>query len=68
WYRAPELLLNSSDYTADIDVWSVCCIFMELMDHKPLFPGKDHLHQLRLRVELIGTPSEAELGFWSTDF
>ncbi|GJX80009.1 mitogen activate protein kinase [Tanacetum coccineum] len=63
WYRAPELLLNSSDYTADIDVWSVCCIFMELMDRKPLFPGRDHLHQLRLRVELIGTPSEAELGY-----
>ncbi|MBA0555322.1 hypothetical protein Golob_025508 [Gossypium lobatum] len=63
WYRAPELLLNSSDYTAAIDVWSVGCIFMELMDRKPLFPGRDHVHQLRLLIELIGTPSEAELGF-----
>ncbi|XP_023547081.1 mitogen-activated protein kinase homolog D5-like isoform X2 [Cucurbita pepo subsp. pepo] len=63
WYRAPELLLNSSDYTAAIDVWSVGCIFMELMDRKPLFPGRDHVHQLRLLLELIGTPSEAELGF-----
>ncbi|EXB88309.1 Mitogen-activated protein kinase-MMK1-like protein [Morus notabilis] len=63
WYRAPELLLNSSDYTAAIDVWSVGCIFMELMDRKPLFPGRDHVHQLRLLMELIGTPSEAELGF-----
>ncbi|GJW50458.1 mitogen-activated protein kinase homolog MMK1 [Tanacetum coccineum] len=63
WYRAPELLLNSSDYTAAIDVWSVGCIFMELMDRKPLFPGRDRVHQLRLLMELIGTPSEAELGF-----
>ncbi|MED6160648.1 Mitogen-activated protein kinase mmk1, partial [Stylosanthes scabra] len=51
WYRAPELLLNSSDYTAAIDVWSVGCIFMELMDRKPLFPGRDHVHQLRLLME-----------------
>ncbi|KAB5515779.1 hypothetical protein DKX38_026427 [Salix brachista] len=63
WYRAPELLLNSSDYTTAIDVWSVGCIFMELMDRKPLFPGRDHAHQLRLLMELIGTPSEAELEF-----
>ena len=47
WYRAPELLLNSADYTAAIDVWSVGCIFMELFIHEPLFPGKDYMHQLR---------------------
>ncbi|KAK1322384.1 hypothetical protein QJS10_CPA03g00750 [Acorus calamus] len=63
WYRAPELLLNSSEYTAAIDVWSVGCIFMELMDRKPLFPGRDHVHQLRLLMELIGTPNEDDLGF-----
>ncbi|CAN8255012.1 unnamed protein product [Cochlearia groenlandica] len=63
WYRAPELLLNSSDYTASIDVWSVGCIFMELMNRKPLFPGKDHVHQMRLLTELLGTPSESDLGF-----
>eukprot|EP00268_Persea_americana_P012724 TRINITY_DN1543_c0_g2_i1.p1 TRINITY_DN1543_c0_g2~~TRINITY_DN1543_c0_g2_i1.p1 ORF type:complete len:396 (+),score=61.32 TRINITY_DN1543_c0_g2_i1:523-1710(+) len=62
WYRAPELLLNSSEYTAAIDVWSVGCIFMELMDRKPLFPGRDQVHQLRLLMELIGTPTEADLG------
>ena len=52
WYRAPELLLNSSEYTAAIDVCSVGCIFMELMDRKPLFPGRDHVHQLRLLMEV----------------
>ncbi|XP_028775824.1 mitogen-activated protein kinase 3 [Neltuma alba] len=62
WYRAPELLLNSSDYTSAIDVWSVGCIFMELMNKKPLFPGKDHVHQMRLLTELLGTPTEADIG------
>jgi mitogen-activated protein kinase 3 len=55
WYRAPELLLNSSDYTAAIDVWSVGCIFLELMNRKPLFPGKDHVHQMRLLTQVIET-------------
>ncbi|XP_044482357.1 mitogen-activated protein kinase 3 [Mangifera indica] len=63
WYRAPELLLNSSDYTAAIDVWSVGCIFMELMNRRPLFPGRDHVHQMRLLTELLGTPTESDLGF-----
>ncbi|GMP31158.1 hypothetical protein CsSME_00005489 [Camellia sinensis var. sinensis] len=44
WYRAPELLLNSSDYTVAIDVWYVGCIFMELMNRKPLLASKDHVH------------------------
>ncbi|GAU14635.1 hypothetical protein TSUD_96990 [Trifolium subterraneum] len=59
---APELLLNSSDYTSAIDVWSVGCIFMELMNKKPLFPGKDHVHQMRLLTELLGTPTDADVG------
>ncbi|RZC76537.1 hypothetical protein C5167_000674 [Papaver somniferum] len=63
WYRAPELLLNASDYTASIDVWSVGCIFMELMIKRPLFAGRDTVHQMRLINELLGTPTEADLGF-----
>ena len=70
WYRAPELLLNSSDYTAAIDVWSVGCIFMELMTRKPLFPGKDHVNQMRLLIEVRKTFKSnfsfkrAHLQFW----
>ncbi|VVB06290.1 unnamed protein product [Arabis nemorensis] len=62
WYRAPELLLNSAAYTAAIDIWAVGCIFMEMVNRKPLFPGNDQVHQLRLIMELIGTPSEDDLG------
>ncbi|KAI5439975.1 Mitogen-activated protein kinase 4, variant 2 [Lathyrus oleraceus] len=63
WYRAPELLLNCSEYTSAIDVWSVGCIFAEIMTRQPLFPGKDYVHQLRLITELIGSPDESSLGF-----
>lgn len=53
WYRAPELLLNCSEYTAAIDIWSVGCILGEIMTRKPLFPGKDYVHQLRLITEVF---------------
>lgn len=56
WYRAPELLLSCEDYTSAIDVWSVGCIFAELLGRKPIFPGKDYLHQLKLILGTIGTP------------
>lgn len=68
WYRAPELLLNSSDYTAAIDVWSVGCIFMELMNRKPLFPGKDHVHQMRLLTEVGWDLSRIADRTWDSSF
>lgn len=52
WYRAPELLLNCSEYTAAIDIWSVGCILGEIATREPLFPGKDYVHQLRLITEV----------------
>ncbi|XP_024366904.1 mitogen-activated protein kinase 4a [Physcomitrium patens] len=67
WYRAPELLLNCSAYTAAIDIWSVGCIFMELLNRSALFPGRDYVHQLRLITELIGTPEDRDLGFLRSD-
>ncbi|XP_031275860.1 mitogen-activated protein kinase homolog MMK2 [Pistacia vera] len=67
WYRAPELLLNCSEYTAAIDIWSVGCILGEIMTREPLFPGKDYVHQLRLITELLGSPDESSLGFLRSD-
>ncbi|KAK9940291.1 hypothetical protein M0R45_016959 [Rubus argutus] len=63
WYRAPELLLNCSEYTAAIDIWSVGCIFMEILMREPLFPGKDYVQQLSLITELLGSPEDSNLGF-----
>ena len=64
WYRAPELLLSCAEYTSAIDVWSVGCIFAELLGRKTLFPGKDYVHQLNLIMRVIGTPQNpSELDF-----
>ncbi|CAN1807335.1 Mitogen-activated protein kinase 16 [Linum perenne] len=58
WYRAPELCGSFfSKYTPAIDIWSIGCIFAELLTGKPLFPGKNVVHQLELMTDLLGTPS-----------
>ncbi|CAI5502143.1 unnamed protein product [Closterium sp. Naga37s-1] len=67
WYRAPELLLNSKAYTAAIDLWSVGCIFMELLNREPLFPGKDYVDQLRLITSIIGSPDDSDISFLESD-
>lgn len=44
-------------YTPAIDIWSIGCIFAEMVTGKPLFPGKNVVHQLELITDLLGTPS-----------
>ncbi|XP_034911006.1 mitogen-activated protein kinase 9 [Populus alba] len=57
WYRAPELCGSFfSKYTPAIDTWSIGCIFAEMLTGKPLFPGKNVVHQLDLMSDLLGTP------------
>lgn len=62
WYRAPELLL-ASRYTPAIDLWSIGCILVELFTRKALFPGHDHVHQLNLILQLVGSPPKDDMGF-----
>ncbi|BGP07839.1 mitogen activated protein kinase [Rhodotorula toruloides] len=57
WYRAPEIMLTFKEYTFAIDVWSVGCILAEMLNGKPLFPGRDYHHQLTLILGVLGTPS-----------
>ncbi|XP_075671044.1 mitogen-activated protein kinase 19-like [Castanea sativa] len=58
WYRAPELCGSFfAKYTPAIDIWSIGCIFAEVLTGKPLFPGKSIIHQLDLITDLLGTPS-----------
>lgn len=67
WYRAPELLLSCEDYSASIDVWSVGCIFAELLGRKALFPGKDYIQQLKLIIQVLGSPADEDLAFIQSD-
>ncbi|KAK6922204.1 Protein kinase domain, partial [Dillenia turbinata] len=62
WYRAPELCGSFfSKYTPAVDIWSIGCIFAELLTGKPLFPGKNVVHQLDLMTDLLGTPSSESI-------
>ena len=63
WYRAPEIMLSWKEYTKAIDMWSVGCIFGELLGRKPLLPGKDYIHQLHLITDVIGTPAEEDIEY-----
>lgn len=44
--RPPELLLGATKYGPAVDMWSVGCIFAELLHGKPIFPGKDEVFPL----------------------
>ncbi|CAA2966083.1 cell division control 2 homolog A-like [Olea europaea subsp. europaea] len=46
WYRAPEILLGSRHYSTPVDVWSVGCIFAEMVNQQPLFPGDSEIDEL----------------------
>ncbi|XP_040996637.1 mitogen-activated protein kinase 9-like isoform X2 [Juglans microcarpa x Juglans regia] len=62
WYRAPELCGSFfSKYTPAIDIWSIGCIFAEMLTGKALFPGKNVVHQLDLMTDLLGTPSQENI-------
>jgi mitogen-activated protein kinase 1/3 len=67
WYRAPEIMLACHEYTKAIDVWSVGCIFAELLARQALFPGDDYLAQLRLICEKLGRPAESDLDFVTSE-
>ncbi|PIA52158.1 hypothetical protein AQUCO_01000202v1 [Aquilegia coerulea] len=58
WYRPPELLLGTTKYGPAVDMWSVGCIFAELLHGKPILPGKNEPEQLNKIFELCGAPDE----------
>ncbi|GMN74653.1 hypothetical protein TIFTF001_052423 [Ficus carica] len=60
--RAPEVLLGSTHYSTGVDMWSVGCIFAEMVRRQALFPGDSEFQQLLHIFRLLGTPSEKQ---WS---
>eukprot|EP00118_Oscarella_pearsei_P013560 m.109599 g.109599 ORF g.109599 m.109599 type:complete len:466 (+) comp37355_c0_seq4:1344-2741(+) len=58
WYRPPDVLLGSTDYSTSLDMWGVGCIFAEMISGMPLFPGlKDTVDQLMKIWQVLGTPT-----------
>ncbi|XP_071829728.1 cyclin-dependent kinase 1-like [Apostichopus japonicus] len=58
WYRPPEVLLGSPRYSCPVDVWSIGCIFAELVTKKPLFHGDSEIDQLFRIFRTMATPTE----------
>ena len=60
WYRAPEILLRSTNYNSPVDIFALGCIMAELYLMKPLFNGTSEIDQLTKITSVLGTPSKAD--------
>ncbi|KAG9028665.1 hypothetical protein FRB95_006257 [Tulasnella sp. JGI-2019a] len=65
WYRAPEVLLRSRDYSVPVDMWALGTIMAELANLKPIFPGQNEVDQVARITEVLGDPTreEGEYGY-----
>lgn len=61
YYRAPELIFGCTEYTTNIDVWSVGCVIAELLLGQPLFPGESGVDQLVEIIKVLGTPTKDQI-------
>ncbi|XP_070984598.1 MAPK/MAK/MRK overlapping kinase-like isoform X1 [Oncorhynchus clarkii lewisi] len=61
WYRAPECLLTDGYYSHKMDMWSVGCVFYEIISLSPLFPGTNELDQVTKIHDVLGTPDSSLL-------
>lgn len=59
WYRPPEVLLGSRQYSTAVDMWSVGCIFAEMSNRTPLFPGDSEIDEIFRIFRTLGTPNES---------
>lgn len=57
WYKPPEVLMGSRNYDTSFDMWSFACVFGEMINGGPLFPGQNDLHQVSKISELLGSPT-----------
>ena len=57
WYRAPEILLRSTNYNSSVDIWAIGLIIVELFNLKPIFPGQTEIDQLFLICGFLGSPA-----------
>ena len=74
WYRAPDILMGSNDYSTPIDIWSIGCIFVEMVNGKALFTGTSEGDQLTKIFQIMGTPDPekwnglSQLPDWKVQF
>lgn len=57
WYRAPEIVLRSSNYNSPVDIFALGCIICELYMLRPLAPGNNEIDQMIKLCSVLGTPT-----------
>jgi len=67
WYRPPEILLGCKVYSIYVDIWSIACIFIELINGKPVFKGDSQICQLMHIFKVMGTPTR-DNNIWNDVF
>lgn len=60
WYRSPDILLGSKFYSTSIDIWSIGCIFAEMVTGRPLASGNTVFDQLLKIQKVLGTPAQGD--------
>lgn len=68
YYRAPELIFGATDYSADIDTWSVGCVMAEMFLGKPIFPGESAVDQLVEIIKVLGTPTLEQVKLMNPEY
>mmetsp|Transcript_29786 Transcript_29786/g.54730 ORF Transcript_29786/g.54730 Transcript_29786/m.54730 type:complete len:524 (+) Transcript_29786:367-1938(+) len=68
YYRAPELIFGSTDYSTAIDIWSQGCVGAELLLGQPLFPGDSGVDQLVEIIKVLGTPTREEISSMNSNY
>jgi mitogen-activated protein kinase 15 len=68
WYRAPEILCGSSQYSFAVDLWAAGCILAELVSGRPLFPGQSTMDQLERIIAFTGPPSAKDIDCMESSF
>jgi len=56
WYRAPECILKSINYSSPMDIWAIGCVMAELYTLSPIFPGNSEIDQLTKVTNILGSP------------
>jgi mitogen-activated protein kinase 15 len=61
WYRSPEVLLGSTSYGYEADIWSIGCIMAEILIKNPMFPGSSTINQLEKILQFTGKPTQEDI-------
>lgn len=55
------MIFGSTNYTTSVDIWSIGCVFVEMMLARPLFPGSSSIDQLTQIIKILGDPTGVEM-------